>query len=264
MSSTTAALLSIAFAWATASTPRSVAPTMLPLVGCPGAFGVYCPCLIGEFAAGIPVRPLAAGPACTGVTAGSAIWPGPDPGGPTTPEELEKALAAGQAERATLLEGVGACLGASVAMIGFEGSVEALPLVPVRDAATRKRLADRARSAQAVRDVIRADEFNADAEPEADPLEVYRIAERGPTFVRLRSKSASGSVQNGPLVVFEGEKLTTPFALCTNPPEAFRAGGRIYFQVTTGLCDSGAVLVAVYEVRGVRLVKVFETNAFAD
>lgn len=239
---------------------KELAFQFAPLTACPGLNGVGETCVLGQFKKGLPVR--IAGDACTPTTDGPALWSHPDEEMPKGQVDIETRLLSGAVQRATKLKGAEACCRGDVALVGFGGTLLAGKVVPVTDAALRERLASTARTATETRDVIRRDSNYPAAVLDPEPIEVFQVEGKGPVFVRFRSKAAN--TLDGPMVVFQEGKLTTPFALCVDKPQVFIAGGRVFFRTVHGLCDSGGVLVEAYEVQGERLVQVMSTNIYAD
>jgi len=225
---------------------------------CVGPNSALVPCVLGRFPPGMAVRTVGFQMSCTFRTAGPAAWVELEVlEDVPSALELEALEGAGRAKPATFLDGVECGEATPVALVGFDGEVQRAELVPVADAGLRKRLTERARNSPQVLSVIRRDEQSRDLRPETEPIEAFRVDGRGPVFVRLKSRSPSGSAeQPGPVVVFEGDVLTTPFALCVTPFNRFRAGGRVFVAVVHGTCDTDDGMGEVFEISGERLVRV--------
>jgi len=246
--------------WASSAAAAPAPLRFAPFTSCRDGTGVSRPCLLGEFRRGLSVRVLGAPPGCAARTSGPAIFSFDEL--PTDERAQASLLRTGGAQRATLLELTEGCTG-TVAAVGFAGQVERLAPNPVAEGATRSRFAARASTSEAAREVIRKDGIHFAMAPEAEPAAVFTFSDAGPTFVKLRSRYQE-TATDGPVVVFEGERLVTPYALCTGLLEAYRIAGRVYVHAMTGQCETGGVVVLLHELRGGRLVKVLATPIFAD
>ena len=61
----------------------------------------------------------------------------------------------------------------------------------------------------------------------------------------------------GPVLVVAGNRVLTPFHLCSGPLVPFRLGGRVYAHAWSGRCTTGARGELVLEVDGGKLREVF-------
>jgi len=246
-------LLLLAAALGTASAPPAAQPPSPTFAVVPHCQGVDR-CIAGAHSAGLDVVLVSADATCALKTGNPAAWrrdamSGSDPALPAT------AL-------------VGTCPGDFVlAAIGAPGSsFSRVKRQPVTSPTHMEALLLRIANAEALDRVFadaqaQGEHTTRDALASESPSEAFTLegVAESPAFVRFPLRT-----ENGPVVVVEKGRVSTPLGVCSGPLVPFRLGGRVFAHAWSGLCASGAVGQLVFEIVDGRLTRVFAGYELAD